>query len=449
MSYFNQENEQVIEQPEEIKLQHRIRELTGFDDSATDEQGKSPPLIDPELLTPETRAEVDTILGQLEEHAKGRDYESLAEKINNVLIPDPTPEDIKAARTALKFAPAEKPIPKAEPLPSREELTKWKREWLVPGWLPSNTVTLFNGHGGIGKSHMVLQHVAAIAQGLAKCYFNTEMETNNAPTLAAGSQNIIVVTWEDEPEEIASRFKKIEVFFPWADYDTIRKKVQIVDMRGFGPIWAPAQEGSGHENTRCAPTDAWPILQGICNDNDTSLLVLDPLSGAYTGNENARGMVYEFVSALRKWGEDTQTTTLMIGHFPKSTAQGKYSGSTAWPASVRSMWALDTNTGTVQKTKTDKKKGKDNEGNPEAKEYYSLTHEKANYSPSQAEVFLKKEENGLWTEVGTTEEATQAYQDYQAYLKSQNSNDTDYAEYGINKPDESEENKEEPDDDPF
>jgi RecA-family ATPase len=160
-------------------------------------------------------------------------------------------------------------------------------------------------------------------------------------------------------------------------------------------------------------------------------------------------MVYEFVSALRKWGEDTQTTTLMIGHFPKSTAQGKYSGSTAWPASVRSMWALDTNTGTVQKTKTDKKKGKDNEGNPEAKEYYSLTHEKANYSPSQAEVFLKKEENGLWTEVATTEEATQAYQDYQAYLKSQKSNDTDYAEYGINKPDESEENKEEPDDDPF
>ena len=432
MSYYNKEDEQVIEPPEEIKLQHRIKELTGFDDSATDEQGKPIPLIDPESLTPETRAEVDAILGQLEEYAKGRDYESLAKTINDALIPDPTPEDIKAARTALKFAPAEKPIPKAEPLPSSEELTKWKREWLVPGWLPSNTVTLFNGHGGIGKSHMVLQHVAAISQGLAKCYFNTEMKTNNAPTLAAGPQNIIVVTWEDEPEEIASRFKKIEDSFAWADYDTIRENVHIVDMRGFGPIWAPAQEGSGHENTRCAPTDAWPILQGICNDNDASLLVLDPLSGAYTGNENARGMVYEFVSALRKWGEDTQTTTLMIGHFPKSTAQGKYSGSTAWPASVRSMWALDTNTGTVQKTTTDKKKGKDNEGNPEAKEYYSLTHEKANYSPSQAEVFLKKEENGLWTEVGTTKEATQAYQDYQAYLKSQKSNDTDYAEYGVN-----------------
>ena len=64
-------------------------------------------------------------------------------------------------------------------------------------------------------------------------------------------------------------------------------------------------------------------------------------------------------------------------------------------------------------------------------------------------IFLKKEENGLWTEVGTVEEATKAYEEYQADLKSQKSNDTDYAEYGINKPDESEENKEVLDDDPF
>ena len=44
-------------------------------------------------------------------------------------------------------------------------------------------------------------------------------------------------------------------------------------------------------------------LRAICEDIKAKLLVMDPLSGAFGGNENDRTAVYDFVSSFRGWGD--------------------------------------------------------------------------------------------------------------------------------------------------
>ena len=118
------------------------------------------------------------------------------------------------------------------------------------------------------------------------------------------------------------------------------------------------------------------------------LLVLDPGAGAFGGNENDRAAVREFTGYMSGWGVDNQCATLIIAHPPKSGET--YSGSTDWLGSVRSLWNLGLRT-----TKLDDKEVK----------YYSLTHEKSNYSLRQSEVFLAKGNYGVWQQTDSPDEA--------------------------------------------
>lgn len=185
----------------------------------------------------------------------------------------------------------------------------------------------------------------------------------------------------------------------------IQKHVHIVDMRGIGSVWGP-----GIGNHIANTGDLLPAgedLRRICESVDASLLVLDPLSGAFGGNENDRTAVYDFVSDCRAWGDAAQCATLMIGHLPKGK-EGKeagFSGSTAWEASVRSLLNLS-------KNKLTDKSGTDQSGK-ESDEYWALDHMKSNYALLQPEVPLSKQSAGWWTQAGSKEEANDALEAYE------------------------------------
>ena len=55
--------------------------------------------------------------------------------------------------------------------PKSVEVVPWNeikdvdREWLLPNWLPANTVTMFTGQGGAGKSWLTLQVICQITGG--------------------------------------------------------------------------------------------------------------------------------------------------------------------------------------------------------------------------------------------------------------------------------------------
>ena len=288
------------------------------------------------------------------------------------------------------------------------EITPWDaileidRKWLISAWIPENTVTMLTGQGGTGKSWLTLQILCQIACGYRDAFLNPNFDVPcDASKNIDPPKNIILATYEDEPEEIKRRLHALASGMLWItkSMKMIKQHVHIVDMRGVGSIWGPGV-GEHIANTgQMLP--AGFQLQEICEEKGAHLLVIDPLSGAFGNNENDRTTVYDFVSSFRKWADTTHCAVLMIGHLPKS-AEGRaagFSGSTAWEASARSMMMISKNS--------------QDEG-----EYFTLSHTKSNYAPLQNDIYLVKDRCGWWEEVETQQKAIDGYNAYQEHQQN-------------------------------
>ena len=294
------------------------------------------------------------------------------------------------------------------------EITPWSeigdanREWLIPYWLPANTVTMFTGQGGAGKSWFTLQIICQIAAGFQQwACLNPDVSSTANPS---PTDKVVLATYEDEPAEIKRRLYALASNIQWIEdaLDTIKQNFHIVDMRGVGSIWGPGM--GNHISNTGNLLSSGDNLRSICEDTKARLLVIDPLSGAFGGNENDRTAVYDFISNFRKWGDATKCAILVIGHLPKY-AEGKntgFSGSTAWEAAVRSMWML-----------SKQENGKD------TGEYYALSHTKSNYAPLQPIIPLIKSINGSWKKATTTEEAVKGLKTYEDEIQSLSQENTD------------------------
>ena len=276
-----------------------------------------------------------------------------------------------------------------------------RREWLIDQWLPANTVTMFTGDGGAGKSWLTLQAVCQVCCGFRDAYLDPDF--GKVADFTA-RRDVVFATYEDEPAEIKRRLQALAKGMPWIEdlLDTIHRYLHIVDMRGIGSVWGPGM-GKHIANTGDL-LSAGEDLRAICEDKKARLLVTDPLSGAFGGNENDRTAVYDFVSSFRGWGDTAKCAMLVIGHLPKSQ-EGKaagFSGSTAWEASARSMWKLS------------QQSFVEGEGDTkETKRYWSLEHTKSNYAPLQSEIPLSKQKTGWFSQAADREEAAQAFEAYQ------------------------------------
>ena len=260
------------------------------------------------------------------------------------------------------------------------------RGWLIRGWLPANTVTLFTGDSGAGQSWLTLQVVSQVACGFNNAFLDPEFKM---PSKAKNeSKHIVFATYEDEPAEIQRRLQALASSFGWIkdSLKTIKKHLLLVDMRGVGSVWGP---GIGKHIANTGDIlFAGEAIRTICEERNAKLLIMDPLSSAFGGNANDPTAVHDFLSSFRGWGDAAKCATLLVGHLPKS-AEGKaagLSGSTAWEASARSMWMLS----------------KQNAGDSKD---WALLHTKSNDAPLQKEKPLVKSPYGWWREDSDSEEA--------------------------------------------
>ena len=309
----------------------------------------------------------------------------LAEAIHNATQPGAHPRDVAALKALLEYEPQ---LVSAAPPLLKGELPQ--RPWLITDWLPANCVSMFTGEGGVGKSFAVLQIACALVSGVKECYFDATgapISNTDLPTI-----NVVYAAWEDELEEVSRRIRRIKGNLQWPDFDKIERGFSFVDLKKLGPIWGPEQ--GDHVSTRGGLLPSGQELLRICEEKEARLLVLDPGAGAFGGNENDRAAVREFTGYMSGWGVDNKCATLIIAHPPKSGET--YSGSTDWLGSVRSLWNLGLRT-----TKLDGEEVK----------YYSLKHEKSNYSLRQDEVCLVKSEYGVWLQTESPTEVQVAVSD--------------------------------------
>lgn len=208
-------------------------------------------------------------------------------------------------------------------LPTWHGMEVPERRWIVPNWLPVRQVTLNYADGGIGKTLLAMQLMAATALGSQWCGLHVEQCTS------------VGLFSEDDVTEIHIRM------------DAVRRSygVGFPDLGDVHPIDATGADNilAHFDGNYMMPTTRFNQLRECALDVNARLVVIDTAATTFGGNENDRSQVTQFVgSLLTKLAQDIDGAVLLNAHPSVSgIANGDLrSGSTGWNNSCRSRWAM-------------------------------------------------------------------------------------------------------------
>ncbi|MDZ4778259.1 MAG: AAA family ATPase [Alphaproteobacteria bacterium] len=191
--------------------------------------------------------------------------------------------------------------------------------------LPTGYATLLAGHGGIGKSLIVLY--LCICMALGRDFFGLPVQRRMVRFLSC----------EDREAVLHWRLSLICAHLG-VDMADLRGWLEIEDLVGHDAImWRDDPRGS-------STTEAYRALAERMRVGKTEVLVADGVNDIFAGNENDRGHVKAFVNAMLALISQDRGALVLIGHVAKAVASGfsseGYSGSTAWHNAVRARWYL-------------------------------------------------------------------------------------------------------------
>ena len=199
--------------------------------------------------------------------------------------------------------------------------------YAVKPLMPRRHVTLFGGHGGIGKSSLALAISAHVACGLPFA----GLEVEQSP--------VLFVSLEDEASIVRLRLRSIIEAYG-LPAERVLASLRLLD--GTQTNTALMTEGDGF-SAQPVFTRAYRELEA--GAHGAGLIVIDNASDAFDANENSRRMVRAFVRGLADIARKHNAAVVLLAHIDKSAARegargNNYSGSTAWHNSARSRLAL-------------------------------------------------------------------------------------------------------------
>ena len=201
-------------------------------------------------------------------------------------------------------------------------------------WLPRRHVTLFGGHGGIGKSSLALTMGAHVAAGLPFAGHSGD----RVP--------VLFVSLEDEPSIVRLRLRRIIESYN-LDPSMVLPGMRLLD--GTQAFSALMTEGDGFNDAPVFTKAFHEIEQKAAG---TGLIIIDNASDAFDANENSRRAVRAFVRGLAVIARKHDAAVVLLAHIDKAAARNgsqgnSYSGSTAWHNSARSRLALAEQEGVI------------------------------------------------------------------------------------------------------
>jgi KaiC/GvpD/RAD55 family RecA-like ATPase len=184
--------------------------------------------------------------------------------------------------------------------------------WLWDGYLPAGKLTLLAGAGGTGKS--------TIAFNLASTITNAGVWPDGTRCNVAG--NVLIWSSEDDPA------------------DTIKPRLMAVgaNPQRYGVISGIVDE-QGQSQPFDAASDMGALRDAVSAMGGISLLIIDPIVTAVTGDMHKANDVRRSLQAIVDFAGECNCAVLGITHFAKGTA-GKNSaerviGSQAFAALAR------------------------------------------------------------------------------------------------------------------
>ena len=230
------------------------------------------------------------------------------------------------------------------------------RQWHVDGLVPSGTVTLLGGDGGMGKSLLSLQLAACTA--LSRPWLG--LPTKGGPA--------IYLSAEDDKDELHRRLSAI------ADAEDVSlsalNALAVRSLAGDDALLAHAGPGGVLK-----PSANFQALDRLIATEKPALVLLDTLADLFPGDENNRAQARQFIGLLRGLAIRHACAVVMLSHPSQSGMNNGSgtSGSTGWNNSVRSRLYLER---VIQEG---------NEHNPDAR---ILRTKKANYGRTGGEIAL-------------------------------------------------------------
>lgn len=273
--------------------------------------------------------------------------------ISAFLIPPPPPRQLffKASALAGKEAPP--------------------REWIVKDLIPRDTVTLFSGDGGTGKSLLALQLAVAVASGGQ--WIGMDVKHGTAVFLSA----------EDDHDELHRRLSDVTLS-EGLDLEAL-DTLHMCSLAGEDALLAILNGGALVATQLYAEIDAFLATAG------PSLVVLDTSADLYGGDEINRTQVRHFVGMLRHLAIKYRCAVVLLSHpsVAGMLSGSGLSGSTAWNNSVRSRIYLE--------------RIKSEGGGEDDTNARRMSNKKANYGPMGIEYTLRWQ-NGVFVSGGAAAE---------------------------------------------
>jgi RecA-family ATPase len=186
-----------------------------------------------------------------------------------------------------------------------------------------NTVTLFSGDGGTGKSLLALQLAVSVATGGSWL----------GRTVKQG--RVIFFSAEDDDDELHRRIADV-LRATGGRYDDL-SGLKLRSLAGEDALLAVETP------LALVQTKLFAELEACAVDENPSLIIIDTLADVYPANENDRAKVRQFVGILRGLALRQRCAVMLLGHpslIGLGTGTGT-SGLTAWNNSVRSRLYLE------------------------------------------------------------------------------------------------------------
>ncbi len=202
-----------------------------------------------------------------------------------------------------------------------------KRDWLIDGIVLRQTVSLFSGKGGIGKSLLMQQLMTALATG--RPWLGKEVPRCRCFTLFA----------EDPEDEVWRRQDSIS-----RHYNIDHGDLEDIDMMTLTQLDSPALYRITQKDREGAPTQLWFQIVTRIQEFGAEVVILDNAAAIFEANENYKEHVRPFIGHLIKLARDINGAVILLQHPGKDgEADGSgLSGSRMWRNSVRSQFILGT-----------------------------------------------------------------------------------------------------------
>lgn len=221
-------------------------------------------------------------------------------------------------------------------VPGRVDVGGWHgknapaRRWVVDELLPHGNVTILGGDGGLGKSVLALQLLAACVLGKPDAPLGW-LGREARPCTAVG------VFCEDDEGEIWRRLERVAAHYG-AEVSDLSEGLRLFARPSLDNslmAW-PDQYSVGKT------TPLFEQLSNVAVDGGAELVVFDSLHDLFTGNENNRSHARQFIAELRGLAMHIEGAVMVTAHpslAGRNTGTGE-AGSTAWGNAVRSRLYL-------------------------------------------------------------------------------------------------------------